>query len=238
MKRYLSFLPVLLLMSCLSRDSKKSSLSTRDSLVHQFLQLTDSLPGTDPLHPQRKFLAAYLRNDTPYLRKSVEEVQELLQNQHEVLDYSSCRRPEDLTALHFTEAYRFQYGAAFCDQSINITIGKRHDSVLLISYHYRRDYRTDSCLSVVRTEQSVTASEWTAIRAAMVKTDFWGLKADNRTHGLDGSELTVTGYEKPINAFKGRYSSVWRWAAEKTALGEAFKLVLDLSEVKVPCFHF
>jgi hypothetical protein len=55
---------------------------------------------------------------------------------------------------------------------------------------------------------------------------------------FDGSSLSVIGYEAPKNAFEGRYKVVSRWAAEEMALGEAFKLAWEYSQIKVPCFHY
>jgi hypothetical protein len=55
---------------------------------------------------------------------------------------------------------------------------------------------------------------------------------------MDGSSLRVSGYERPIKAFHGRYKAIYRWSGEQMAIGEVFKKVLDMSGGKVSCFDF
>ena len=204
----------------------------------KFLSITDSLPGIDTIDLDRKLLVAYYQNDTSYLRKSVDVGQGLLKKRHEMLRYPSCIEPVGIDSYSFKEAYSFQYGAAFCDQILNLTVGERNDSIFLLGYHYKMDYLADTCLSFTKIKRLLTIRQWKIIHQSVLRTDFWGLKPRNDRQGTDGSALTVIGYQRPGNAFQGRYNKVYRWSAEEMALGELFKTVLEMSGIKGTCFHF
>ena len=226
------------LASCNSKINQRMQDEPRDSLLRAYLKLSSSISWVDITDPEHKILVAYNTNDTAYLRQTLNSVQAALVEVREHPDPTSCFKPQPITTYGFNEAYRFQYEAAFCDQTVNITVGERQDSIFMLTYHYRHDYKTDSCLSVVKMEKLLSPKQWEAIQQSIFRADLWGMKFSNGRGGMDGSNLTVTGYEKPRNAFEGHYNKVKRWVAEKSALGESFKLVLDISGIKAPCFHY
>src|SRR3954463_6894739 len=153
MKELALIIALFSLLSCkVKQNSQPEPVPIRDSLISQWVRTMDSLPWTDTFDVRYKLLKAYYKNDTSYLRKSIESVGALLPYRNEMQATLSCQQPQSLESYGFREAYRFQYSAAFCDQSVNLTIGNRNDSVYLLCYHYYYDYRTDSCLSVNRTE--------------------------------------------------------------------------------------
>ena len=238
MNQALTVLLLLALFACGSNNNDSHKISKRDSLVSKFLDITDSLPWTDTVDHQRKLLLAYRNDDTAYLRRTVEEVQDLMKFRDEFSRRPSCPETSGLDITTFEEAYKFEYGTAFCNQGITIIVGERNDSVLLLGYHNKFDYFTDSCLSYTYIEKPLTKAQWEIIQQHTLRADFWGLKPKNDRNGVDGSGLTVTGYQRPVNAFQGRYHKVYRWAAEKMALGELFKNVLDLTQIKSHCFRF
>jgi hypothetical protein len=210
----------------------------RDSLVKEYLRILDSTRWVDSLHPQHKLLKAYNSNDTLSLKEAIVTLRAEINESVKYPSPTSCYTPPSIASYGFDEAYRFQYSAAFCDQSVNVTIGIKNDSIFIYSYHYTHNYMTDSCVSVDSLKNVLAIGQWEEVRYSMMRADIWGLKATNGIRGMDGSGLSVIGYQKPINAFEGRYNRVSRWAAEKSALGESFKLVLDLSGIKVRCFHY
>lgn len=236
--RFYVFLFLVLFSSCHLKVDQAGQLEPRDSLMRAYLNLGDSISWTDTTDPRHKLLLAYNKNDTAYIKQTLKSAQEALIETRKYPSPTSCFTPQPINSFDFNEAYRFQYEAAFCDQSVNITVGERHDSIFLLAYHYKHDYKTDSCLSVEKTEKLLSAKQWEAIQFSIFRADLWGMKSYNGISGMDGSSLTVIGYQKPKNAFEGRYNKVGRWAAEKSALGESFKLVLDISRIKVPCFHY
>lgn len=229
---------LIVLTSCQQSRPEKVQTELRDSLVTQYLQLLDSAKWADSMSLQHQLLVAYNRNDTSALQSAVQSLKDNIKKIAKYPSPVSCYTPPPITAFGFDEAYRFQYSAAFCDQSTIITIGNRNDSIYIAGYHYTHDYMTDSCVTVDSLKNILTIDQWTKLQTSMYRADIWGLKESNGIYGFDGSSLSVIGYQKPINAFAGRYNRVRRWAAERSALGESFKLVLDLSGIRVKCFHY
>jgi hypothetical protein len=226
------------LLSCKSEHDIGRDNEKRDLLVAEYLKLVDSIGHSDPVDPQHKLLVAYNKNDTEYLNKRIDNLREIVKEIQNVPRPTSCFTPQPLSRLGFSEVYRFDYSAAFCDQTITIILGEIQDSWLIQTYQYKHDYKTDSCLSVDSFKVPLSEQQWMKFITAMERADFWGMKQSNGKGGVDGSSLRVTGYERAKNAFQGRYSVVYRWAADHTALGEAFRLALATSKIKVGCIGY
>jgi len=229
---------IFLFAGCQNRQQSIRQPELRDSLMSLYLKMGDSIYWADTLDPERKILVAYNHNDTNFLKKAVESAKTAMKESSTYKPDPKCPKAPPINSYGFSEAYQFNYSAAFCDQRLNITVGQKNDSIILIAYHYKYIYNTDSCISLVQSTKVLSNSQWDLIKQSIFRSDFWGLSPRSDRIGLDGSDLRVTGYEAPKNAFEGRYKVVSRWAAERIALGEAFKLVWDYSGVKVPCFHY
>lgn len=238
MTRIISFFLLTLLIACNDKTSRHSSFQDRDSIMTKYFQVTDSLPYFDTLDQDFKLLKAYHTGDTALLRKTYDNVAGLLKYRNEMLESHLCEEPIALNTLNFEEAYRFSYGAAFCNKSANMTIGKLGDSITLDLYLFEFNDMQTECKTIQHTTKLVDKKIWDTLINGVEQADFWGLKEDNGRHGMDGSGLTVTGYERPINAFEGRYKKIYRWAAEEMTIGVLFKKLLDLSGTKVDCFHY
>lgn len=204
----------------------------------KYFQVIDSLPYADTLDLKLKLLRAYHRNDTAYLRNSYDEIANLLKYKEDMMESHLCEEPAPLNTLNYEEAYRFSYGAAFCNKAVNMTIGKSGDNITLDLFLFEFNDMQTECKTIRHTVQLVDKTVWDTLIYGIKLSDFRGLKEDNGRHGMDGSSLHVTGYEKPINAFEGRYKTIYRWAAEEMAIGVLFKKLLDLSNTKVDCFHY
>jgi hypothetical protein len=227
-----------LLIACSDKTSTHPAIQNRDSIMTKYFQVIDSLPYFDTLDLKFKLLKAYYNNDTTYLKKSYDEIAALLKYKTDMLESHFCEEPAPLNTLNYKEAYRFSYGAAFCDKAVNMTIGKSGDSIMLDLYLYEYNDNETECKTIRHTIQLIDKKVWDTLTIGLRQSDFWGLKEDNGRHGMDGSSLRVTGYERPINAFEGRYKTIYRWAAEEMAIGILFKKLLDLSGTKVDCFHY
>jgi hypothetical protein len=238
MTRFTYIFLLTLLIACKDKTAKNSSAQDRDSLMTKYFQVIDSLPYADTLDQDFKLLKAYHTGDTLFLRKKYDEIAGLLKYRNEMLESHICQEPAALNTLNYEEAYRFSYGAAFCDKSANLTIGKSGDSITLDLYLFELNENQTECKTIQHTIQLVDKKMWDTLINGIEHADFWGLREDNGRHGMDGSSLTVTGYERPINAFEGRYKKIYRWAAEEMTIGILFKKILDLSNTKVDCFHY
>lgn len=238
MTRILSFFLLTLLFACNDKTIKHSAMLDRDSIMTKYFQVIDSLPYFDTLDLKFKLLKAYHKNDTTYLRKSYDEIANLLKYRKDIIESHFCEEPALLNALNYEESYRFSYGASFCDKAVNITIGKSGDSIMLDLYLIEYSDKQTKCKTIKHTTQLANKQIWDTLVKGIEQADFWGLKEDNGRHGMDGSGLRVTGYERPINAFEGRYKTIYRWAAEEMTIGVLFKKLLYLSGTKVDCFHY
>jgi hypothetical protein len=112
------------------------------------------------------------------------------------------------------------------------------DSITLDRYLYKIDNRETPCKTISHFTKQLEINAWEEIRKGIAFSDFWGLQEDNGRHGLDGSGLRVTGYQKPPHSFEAKYKVIHRWAAENMAIGKLFKRVFELSGNNVACFHF
>jgi hypothetical protein len=235
LRNYIVILFCLALQSCQSGKVDIPQSELRDTLLSEYLQLKLSLNSIEDFDPQHSFLIAYQANDTKYLKEAVKSVGALIQTQF----HDPCRRLNLLAidALGYVEGYRFDYGGAFCSQTVNITVGIRNDSALLSAYLFTLDPIKDSCLTYERFDKPLSPGQWKSIQEALFQADIWGLKRTNGRNGLDGTFLSVTAYLKPVNAFEGGYNRIYRWAPERTSLGTAFKIVLGLSGIKGICFN-
>ncbi|RYZ78023.1 MAG: hypothetical protein EOP04_30440 [Proteobacteria bacterium] len=225
------------LFSC-KEDKKNYAVGgKRDSLVSNYFKLIDSLNALDSLEPQTRMLLAYTENDTNYMKAVINDLQVSYSESRAHFQTNRRLEPAGVTTYGFEEAYRFQYSAAFCDQSVDITIGKKGDSVLLYGYRYTWIFGTDSCISVDSTKAFLSYDQSQNLSKSLTRTDLWGLKASAGNVGFDGSNLFVTAYEKAVNARRSRYTKIHRWSPQKTALGECFKLALELSKFQIACFR-
>lgn len=236
-KIFLFFLSIFFI-SCKNDQSKHVVIQERDSIMGIYFHVVDSLPYADTLDVKFKLLKAYYNNDTAYLTASYNEIAKLLKYREEMLESHICEEPNPLNTLKYQEAYRFNYDAAFCNKAVNMTIGKSGDSITLDLYLFEFNDKQTECKTIEHTIKLVDKTIWDTLIDSLQKADFWGLKEDNERHGMDGSNLRVAGYERSINAFKGRYKTIYRWAAEEMAIGVLFKKLLDLSNTKVDCFHY
>lgn len=238
MTKLLSLLLLIFILSCKDRSNKNNVTQDRDSIMSKYFQVLDSLPYSDTLDLKLKLLKAYHNNDTNYLNKQYFEIAALLKSSKQIIESNVCEEPVPINKLNFEVSYRFNYGAAFCDTAVTMTIGKLKDSITLDFYLYQVNNGQTACKTIIHTIKQVDNKVWEVLIKGIALSDFWGLQEDNGRFGFDGSNLRVTGYERPINAFEGRYKTIYRWAAEDMATGQLFKRLLDLSGNKVDCFHY
>jgi hypothetical protein len=239
MRKTLPIIFLVLLTACSDNKSKRLPVQVRDAIMTKYFQIIDTLEYLDTLDLKFKLLKAYHDNDTNFLKSSYEKMAELLEVRkalHERHNFSD--EPPPLNTFGYKQAYRFDYETSFCDQSVSMTIGKSSDKVVLDVYLYQISDRRTGRKTVTHETRRVGEKIWDVLVSGIEQSDFWGLQEDNGRQGLDGSALIVTGYEKPVNAFDGRYKKIYRWAAEDMTIGILFKNLLHLSGTTIDCFHF
>ena len=204
--------------------------------MKDYFSKIESLSISDTLDNNYLLLKAYYRNDTILLANALNELNKIIKIKKQSFSDTSIK-PRDLRTLKCEAAFQFEYSAAFCDKAINITISKSHDTVMSEVFLYQMDEFNDRRLIEHKSER-LNLDNWSALWNELFISDFWGLKMNNDRSGLDGSDLKIIGFESPVNSFNGRYKYIYRWAAEKSAIGNAFKTALEISNVNVNCFHY
>lgn len=203
-----------------------------------YFSVIDSFPRFDTLRENFRLLKAYHKNDTAYLRQSYNQLISSLRTWHDLDTTTSCEKPTPMRLLDYKEAYRFSYSAAFCDTLITMTVGKGESEFVAEVMLYARDSLKNKCVTVKRFEKKLDKQAWDKLLKGIRYADFWGLQPANDERGFDGSSLYVFGFKKRINAFQGRQKVIYRWGAERTAIGTVFKDMMDVTGTSVSCFHF
>jgi len=231
---------MIFIISCKNNPSTLTSSQNRDSLMKKYFLAVDSLPYLDSLDLNFRLLKAYYNNDTNFINKSLDEVTKVLKRHRNDTVFSNLfYNQPPLDSLNFKEGYRFNYDAAFCTTAVTITIGKHTDSIIMDIFLFDESVYTERNWKIINHfTKKLNKKDWDDLIRDLDFADFWALKETNDDLGLDGSNLRVEGYQRPVNAFMGNYQSIYRWTAEETAMGVTFKRLLDLSGIKVECFHF
>jgi hypothetical protein len=236
MMRIFSIFLLCAISSCSGTTTKVSVIDRRDKLLDDYFVLLDSTRFLDTLSEEYRMFVAYTKNDTNYMKYIVGVLQSIYNENSVHYGPESCFQPPEISSYRVEEVYRFEYSAAFCNQSVDITLGIRSDSIFLYGVRYTFDHMSDSCLSVDSVKSHITREEWNEVKLRMHRADLWGLKEHDYATSTDGSSLRVSSFRPPLNAFKGRYTKVIRRSSEKTALGEGLKYVLKLAKYNISCF--
>jgi len=224
---------------CTDKKDERSLIQNRDSIMSKYIQLLDSSSEIeDPCH-SNKLLKAYYSNDTEYVNQAYILLSESLKQKKRGQADNLCEIPPEITTFGYEEAYRFKYDKSFCDKLIDMTIGRRNDSIILDTYLYQYNYnfgmKNAECRIIQHSIKSVKQNMWDMLEEGIFHTDFWGLEVSNGKSGVDGSKLQITGYLASVNGFQGKYKKIYRWSAERMAIGVLFKNILDKSGIKIDC---
>lgn len=230
------FMPgIFVLFSCTYKTKDKPVFSVKDSIVEKYIAFIDSSDQFDLFDRNYNILRAYYNNDTNFLKKLSEQIEDA-QKSEDVWIQDSCIHQKRIRDLGADEAYRFIYSASFCDYTLNITISKKNKSrnlKLLLAYS---ESDINPCQIVSDYDKELTANQWDDFLKAIEKADFWGLKRENGVQVLDGDNLRVIGYLDGRSTYSGKtkFNYVSRQTSYST-LKETFKLALNLSGIKKGC---
>jgi hypothetical protein len=132
--RCFSFLPAIVLLFLISCNTRKENTVTyqlRDSIIKKDFKFIDSSGEYDTTDINYKALKAYINNDTAFFKMLDAKITEATQEKAIEKFIDTCLNQPRLQDLNADEAYRFVYGAAFCNEEYNITVSKKGDSVNL-----------------------------------------------------------------------------------------------------------
>jgi|GEM_PF-1607904 len=234
--RYL-FLTFGLIFFGFSCTNYSGELSARDGIMKEYFALVDSMqPGYDKTEMYMRLLKAYYDNDTAYLSRERDYLATSLQQVRE-FKRPGCKYPKHLSAIGFTEAYCFSHKASFCDTLINITIGKRKDTILVDLLVFKTSWdQSGKCDLVYHRRKRVDDKAWQNFQRGIAYFDFWGLNETNDHESvMDGSDLEITGYNK---RYYPNYKRIHRRSPEGTGIGKLFRQVLILEGLNDNCYQF
>src|SRR5689334_8189883 len=129
MRRSILFFIIILTFSC--NNGKKNSMpSLKDSLLAQYFNLIDSIPGADTIDERYKMLKYVYYNDTNSLKGRISFFVNNFKS-YQSGAFGRCHGPYDSDLRTYQECYRFEFSAAFCNNWIVLSIGKKNDTMLL-----------------------------------------------------------------------------------------------------------
>lgn len=237
-RRIFTFLFIILIGVSCNKPKVALKLSSRDSIMNSYFQILDSLPFEDTLSLNFQLLKAYHRNDTAVLREVYLNKVNLLHSVQRIPKRHRCDTNVLVNVMDCDEGYRFSYSASFCDKFAIVTVQKVPGGMAVQSVLYQIDNETQGCTIVKQGNRRFDDKAWNSFSEELDFADFWGLKEENGVTGLDGSSLNIFGFRKSWIPQDIEYKEIRRWSPEKTAIGQAFKYILDLSDIEVECFHY
>ena len=129
-------LPVLFifLVSCKENTTiSKPQTKFKDSIVKEFLAITDSLEFYDTTDHNFKVLKAYFKNDTGFFRQMQKGIESERKYASADTYFDSCFQLKKLSDLNVDEAYRFHHSQSFCFYNQIVTITRNGG---LVSLYY------------------------------------------------------------------------------------------------------
>jgi hypothetical protein len=110
------------------------------------------------------------------------------------------------------DSYRFVWLRSF-DEPIAIRVASRDQAAVLDVSRLQRS--ADGALKAVHSpEIRLTASQWSALQAAIDRVGFWHMPSDDERFGFDGAQWILQG----VHGY--RYHTVYRWSPDE---GDAFR---------------
>ena len=236
------FAIAVLLSTCDKKTPTDSSTNTRDIILNEFLKSIDSMPYYDTSNINYKFLRAYKENDTLRLKKL-----NVRSKGANVIPWTKkyldpCANKNDFDTLTADEAYRFEFYSYMCEYFTVATITQRGGFVKASSVVYKNAFRSDSlpCSIAQQNEIHIDNATWLDFKDILFYTDFWGLKEYNNYDGLDGSTLTVLGYQKMFKSMEGsgpNRAHVFRWSRSMDGLTAPFLMILRVCKINSGCIR-
>ncbi len=149
----------------------------------------------------------------------------------------SCAKNQEFDTLKADEAYKFVYESSFCHYFTVATITQNGNKIIARTIVYENASLMDStpCTIAQQNEIILDSISWEKFQYELRNSDFWGLKEDNGSRGVDGSSLDVLGYQKSFEGMGERRSYVTRWSGSLDRLLEPFMLILRFCKINKGC---
>ncbi len=195
-RQFLNIAVLLLFFACKTKNESTPKQTYKDSVLKQYIDYTSQLPYFfDKSSYDYRFIDAYYRNDTAFLKKASDDIAVNDQKKGDGFP-DSCRRHPVIEKLNVDYAYQLDYSESFCNLAYYFTITKNKDTIILQSVIYQGDNNTKSCKAVKEGSIKLTQQNWDDFMQSIQFADFWGLNQYKKFGCCDGDFLTVKAIER------------------------------------------
>lgn len=253
----LLFIPFCLWRCGDTRTTPSGKKSFFDSVVSNYIRITDSIRPEDTNAYSYRLLKAYFQKDSSFFDQCNRDFQEAMKQfefENLIWRTDSCVHLPLVAETGADEVYRFSHSQSFCFFGQYITVCRYGDSVVVdyVEYAFEPDGRTatfthtdgrkitvNGCRLMTKTTQKITLKDWYELEKKVEAADYWGLNSLSKRVLLDGSSWRIEGYRKQ-NDYSGQalYHSVSRQCGCTEAFIDLGKYMLQLSGQTTLCGDF
>jgi len=252
MKKLVSFLSGLILLSCNTTSETGKENHFKDTVLKKYIAHLDSTESTDTDNYQYRIIKAYSENDTVFFKQMNKDIDLSIENRKLYPRLDTCIHLPKLNELNAEEVFRFSHSQSFCYFHQVITIARNEDSVWLhyveygltddgkiIQYTTPKDTITvGPCKIVKEFRKELTYDKWIELEKLIASADYWNQRTFAYQSILDGSFWTINAYTKrPRYGDNRQFHSV-----ERNPVSPAFiaigNYLLKISGEKTMCGDF
>jgi len=252
MKKLVSFLSGLILLSCNTTSETEKENHFKDIVLKRYLANLDLTEFTDTDNYQYRIIKAYSENDTVFFKQMNKDIDLSIENRKLYPRLDTCIHLPKLNELNAEEAFRFSHSQSFCSFHQIITVARNKDSVWLhyVEYGLTDDgeikrYTTPkgtitvgSCKIVKEVHKKLYYFKWKELEKLIESADYWNQRTFAYQSILDGSFWTINAYTKrPRYGDNRQFHSVQRNPVSPAfiAIGN---YLLRISEEETMCGDF
>jgi hypothetical protein len=223
--------------SCRVDKAHDSNISTKDSILKEYISKVDSLPYYDTSSIEFRLLKAYSANDTAGLRKILDRFREDNSEIEWEKKEDSCVHQPEFRDIVADEKYRLDYTPPLCPFTSSTTIVRYHDSTILTTVVYEAAWEKKPCRVLDQSTVLIDESRWEEFQESLVAADFWGLKPHNGFSCNDGNTLEVYGFKKGTNREwdLDMSSHILRKGTRTSPIYKSLDLLLKISKTRNKC---
>lgn len=220
------------LSGCNSFPSQPRTPLIDDLLIH-CVAIEDSLVNRNALYERDEIASAYVAKDTSYL---IEKLEDLKAN----LDYEANSKTKRILVplgkqeIKYEDVYQFRFDQSFCDQIIEVTIGRKGDSSEIVrkTYQILFDSARPRLIQLKTDTIGLPIQKWYEFVQLITYSDFWRASSHG-DEGLDGNSISISAIS--ISSYRRTEKKITRWGAEATVWGDLMRRVLVISKVRSHC---
>jgi hypothetical protein len=236
LRQVLNISLLFLFFGCRTKNETTIKQTYKDSVLKQYIDYTSQLPFFfDKSSYDYRFINAYYRNDTAFLKKASDDIAVNDQKKGDGFP-DSCRRHPIIEQLKLDYVYQLDYSKSFCNLNYYFTITKNKDTIILQSVIYQGDNEMKTYKVVKENATKLTQQNWDEFIESIQFADFWGLNQYKKFGCCDGDYLTVKAIERNWKDHSlVQEHKVARQFVTNTALFKTCELLAKFSNCDMNC---